>query len=130
MNCDEYLMKQIDDLKTQLHEQQVKYDKLSEEMTLLKEKCVIDKYELKMAVKEGTYEAMEKFEEKQDVKFKLLEEKVNKKNLEYDNRLRELETEKFKKWQFAIKTAAVAALTTTVGWVVNSLITNFIFIKR
>ena len=130
MNCDEYLMKQIDELKAQLHEQQVKYDKLSEEMALLKEKCVIDKYELKMTVKEGTYEAMEKFETKQDAKFKLLEEQMNKKNLEYDNRLKELETEKFKKWQFARKTAITTIITTSISWLVTSLITNFVFIHR
>lgn len=126
MQCDEYLMKQIDELKAQLHEQQVKYDKLSEEMTLLKEKCVIDKYELKMTVKEGTFEAIEKFEEKQDEKLKPMREEMQVMR----NEIKELQTEKFKKWQFAIKTATVAALTTTVGWVVNSLITNFIFIKR
>lgn len=126
MNCDEYLMKQIDELKSQLHEQQIKYDKLSEEMTLLKERCVIDKYELKMAVKEGTFEAMEKFEEKQDEKLKLIKDDI----IIIKNEVKELQTEKFKKWQFAIKTAFVAAVTTTIGWVVNSLITNFIFIKR
>ena len=130
MNCDEYLMKQIDELKKQLHEQQVEYDKkidkLQRELLEIKEKSIADKYELKSIVKEGMFEAIEKFEEKQDEKLKPMREKMQV----MENEIKELQTEKFKKWQFAIKTAFVAAVTTTVGWVVNSLITNFIFIKR
>ena len=145
MQCDEFLVKQIDDLKKQIHDQQVEYDnkiekmqkeynakteKLQQQLIDIKEKSIADKFELKTIVKEGTYEAIEKFGEKQDAKFKHLEEKVDKKNLEYDNRLRELETEKLKKWQFARKTAVTAIITTSISWLVTSLITNFIMIHR
>ena len=47
MNCDEYLMKQIEELKKQLHEQQIEYDKkidkLQSELLEIKEKSIADK---------------------------------------------------------------------------------------
>jgi len=130
MNCDEYLMKQIEELKKQLHEQQVEYDKkidkLQRELLEIKEKSIADKYELKSIVKEGMYEAIEKFEEKQDEKLKPIREDING----IEERVKELETEKIKKFNLITKTAITAIVSTTVGWLVTSLITNFLFIQR
>lgn len=130
MNCDEYLMKQIDELKRQLHEQEEEYnkkiEKLQNELMEIKEKSFTDKYELKVIVKEGMYEAIEKFEEKQEMKLKPIKDRIA--NIERD--VKELQTEKFKKWQFAMKTALAGIITATVGWLVNSLISNFAFLHR
>lgn len=129
MQCDEYLEKQIEDLKKQLHDQQIEHNKkieeLQREMVELEKKCIVDKYELKSIVKDGTLEAIEKFETKQDEKLKPIREDITL--LKKD--VKALQNEKFEKWKFALKTAGVAAITTTVGWVINSLVTNFLFIK-
>lgn len=130
MQCDEYLMKQIEELKKQLHEQQVEYDKkidkLQSELLEIKEKSIADKYELKSIVKEGMFEAIEKFEEKQDEKLKPMREEMQV----MKNEIKELQTEKFKKWQFAMKTAGAGLITSTIGWLINALVTNFVFIHR
>lgn len=130
MQCDEYLMKQIEELKKQLHEQQIEYDKkidkLQSELLEIKEKSIADKYELKSIVKEGMFEAIEKFEEKQDEKLKPMREEMQV----MKNEIKELQTEKFKKWQFAMKTAGAGLITATAGWLINALVTNFIFIHR
>ena len=130
MNCDEYLMKQIDDLKKQLHDQQIEYDKkiekLQKQLIEIKEKSIIDKFELKNTVKEGMYEAIEKFETKQDEKIKPIKEEIYL--MKED--IKELQSEKIKKFNLITKTAITAIVSTTVGWLVTSLITNFLFIQR
>lgn len=130
MQCDEYLIKQIEELKKQLHEQQIEYDqkieKLQRELIEIKEKSIADKYELKSIVKEGMYEAIEKFEEKQDEKLKPMKEEIHA----MKNDIKELQTEKINKFNLITKAAITTIVSTTVGWILTSLVTNFIFIKR